>query len=113
MEIEPEPYTLDGDYDHVYIREAADLVNRRMSTLRKWEQQGVLPKRLRSHRGYRGWRYWTRDQIEEIKEWLRETDRYSGNALPHYNPTEKQLDKAIEAMRKSHRSNRPRLEDLA
>jgi DNA-binding transcriptional MerR regulator len=103
----------DLSFDHVYIREAADILNRRMSTLRKWEQQGILPKKLRSHRGYRDWRYWTRDQIDGLKEWIRETERYSGNALPHYNPTEKQLDEAIDAMRRPHRPNRLRLEDLA
>lgn len=83
----------------VYIREAADLLNRRMATLRKWEQLGVLPEDLLPHRGTRGWRYWTPEQISGIREWIRETDRRPGKGLPHYNPTEKQLDKAIEAMR--------------
>lgn len=92
--------------EHIYIREAASQLNRRMGTLRKWEQQKILPEHLRSQRGVRGWRYWTPDQIEGIKDWIRETNRHSGNALPHYNPTEEKLDKAIEAMRRPHSSSR-------
>lgn len=83
----------------IYIREAAELLNRRMATLRKWEQLGVLPEDLVPHRGTRGWRYWTPEQINGIRQWIRETDRRPGKGLPHYNPTEKELDKAIEAMR--------------
>lgn len=87
----------------VYIREAADLLNRRMATLRKWEQLDVLPAHLRPHRGARGWRYWTPEQIEGLRDWIRETDRRPGKGLPHYNPTERELDRAIESMRRPHR----------
>lgn len=86
--------------ERIYIREAAEALNRRMSTLRKWEQLGVLPRHLKSQRGIRGWRYWTPEQIEGIKEWIRKTDRRPGKGLPHYNPTEKDLDRAIQQMRK-------------
>lgn len=89
--------------DKIYIREVAELLNRRMATLRKWEQLGILPDHLRPHRGERGWRYWTPEQIEGIRQWLRETDRRAGKGLPHYNPTEQQLDKAILAMRRPRR----------
>jgi hypothetical protein len=85
--------------ERIYIREAAELLNRRMGTLRKWEQLGVLPQHLVAHRGERGWRYWTPDQLEGIREWLRDSDRRPGKGLPHWNPTEQQLDKAIKAMR--------------
>lgn len=92
--------------DRIYIREAAEILNRRMATLRKWEQLGVLPKHLIPHRGTRGWRYWTPDQIQEIRDWIRETDRRPGKGLPHYNPTEADLDKAIEAMRNPRNKNK-------
>jgi hypothetical protein len=92
--------TNDDSATRIYIREAADALGRRMATLRKWEQLGVLPAHLISHRGVRGWRYWTPEQIEGIRQWLRETDRRPGKGLPHYNPTEIELDKAISAMRK-------------
>lgn len=90
--------------ERIYIREAAELLNRRMATMRKWEQLGVLPAHLRPHRGHRGWRYWTPSQIQGIREWLRETDRRPGKGLPHYNPTEEELDKAILSMRAPRRS---------
>lgn len=88
--------------ERIYIREAAEALNRRMATLRKWEQLGILPPQLMPHRGQRGWRYWTQEQIEGIRDWLRDTDRRPGKGLPHYNPTEQQLDKAIKAMRRPH-----------
>jgi hypothetical protein len=91
--------------ERIYIREAAELLNRRMGTLRKWEQDGVLPRHLMPHRGHRNWRYWTPKQIEGIKEWMRKPQRVPGRGLPHYNPTERELDKAIAAMR--HPRKRP------
>lgn len=97
--------TTEEQVERIYIREAADLLNRRMATMRKWEQLGILPKHLLPHRGNRGWRYWTPSQIEGIREWLRETDRRPGKGLPHYNPTEQQLDMAISAMRRPRRRN--------
>lgn len=100
------------DDDHIYIREASQLLNRRMGTLRKWEQTNVLPQKLRAHRGERNWRYWTPEQIIGIQEWLRDTDRRSGKALPHWNPTERDLDAAIEAMRRPHVPARPKLGEM-
>lgn len=91
--------TTEQNAERVYIREAAELLNRRMGTLRKWETTGLLPAHLLPQRGHRGWRYWTPEQIDGIRQWLRETDRRPGKGLPHYNPTDKQLDKAIAAMR--------------
>lgn len=85
--------------ERVYIRDAAEELNRRMGTLRKWEQMGVLPENLRPSRGDRGWRYWTRPQLEALKDWIRETDRRPGKGLPNYNPTEAELNRAIAAMR--------------
>lgn len=86
--------------ERIYIREAAEMLNRRMATLRKWEQQGILPEHLRAQRGERDWRYWTPAQIEGIREWIRVTDRRPGKGLPHYDPQEAELDRAISAMRK-------------
>jgi hypothetical protein len=89
--------------ERIYIREAAEQLGRRMSTLRKWESLGVLPAHLMPQRGMRDWRYWTPEQIEGIREWIRETDRRPGKGLPFYNPTEAELEKAIAAMRKPRR----------
>ena len=101
-----EPDNDDQPAERIYIREAAQLLNRRMATMRKWEQLGALPDHLLPHRGIRDWRYWTPDQIEGIRKWIRDTDRRPGKGLPHYSPTEAQLDKAIEAMRKPRAKNK-------
>ena len=89
---------------HIFIREAARLLNRRMGTLRRWDAEDILPEHLRPHRGHGGskWRFWTPDQIEGIREWVRDTNRHSGNGLKNYNPTEKDLEKAINKMRRPH-----------
>jgi hypothetical protein len=89
--------------DRIYIREASDLLERQMTTLRKWESLGVLPQHLRPHRGQRGWRYWTPDQIDGIKKWMRDTDRRPGKGLPHYHPTEEQLSEVLRKMRRPRR----------
>lgn len=101
--------------DRIYIREAAVMLNRRMGTLRKWDQTGVLPEHLRPHRGHGGsnWRFWTGEQIDGIRDWIRETERYTGKALPYYNPTEKELDEAIKKMRGITHRKPQRLEDVA
>jgi len=76
-----------------------------MATLRKWEQLGLLPAHLLPHRGDRGWRYWTPEQIEGIKKWIKETDRRPGKGLPNYDPTEAELDRAIKMMRRPRQHN--------
>lgn len=84
----------------IYITEAAELLNRRPHTIREWERQGVLPKDLRSQRSNRGWRYWTRKQIQEIREWMREEDMRPGKGLPHYKPTEQQVEVHVKRQRR-------------
>ena len=89
--------------ERVYIAEAAEQLDRRIGTLRKWEANGILPVHLRPHRGKRRWRYWTPRQIQQIKEWIQKTDRRPGRGIPHID--EKNLDpeavrKQIRAMRK-------------
>ena len=108
-----EPPESQEQEERVYIREAAAILNRRMGTLRKWENQGALPKHLLPQRGHRGWRYWTPAQIAGMRKWIRETQRYSGTALPNYNPTEKDLDRAIKKLRqrKKRTIERERKED--
>lgn len=102
----------EGDDRIIYIREAAGLLNRQMTTLRKWDQTNVLPVHLRPKRGSRDWRYWTEEQIEGIKEWIRKTDRRSGKGLSHYHPTEKQLDNVLTKLRKPRTSVNRRIEEM-
>lgn len=91
------------EHERIYIRQASELLDRRMGTLRKWEALGVLPHHLRPMRGKRDWRYWSPRQIEQIADWLVKTDRRPGRGLPHID--ERNLDpekvrEQIRAMRK-------------
>jgi hypothetical protein len=88
--------------DRVYIREAARLLDRRMDTLRRWELHNELPEALLPHREPTGrkWRYWTREQLDGIRQWLTETDRRPGKGLPYYDPDADQIQRQLQAMRK-------------
>lgn len=89
------------DEDRIYIREAAELINRRMDTLRRWDRL-YLPKNLKSHREESGrkWRYWTSKQLKGILDWMEKTDRRPGKGLPHWNPTQEEIDEVIESLRR-------------
>ena len=94
--------------DPIYITEVAELINRRPHTIRDWERKGVLPDSLKSNRSSRGWRYWTNQQIQGIKEWMKEEDMRPGKGLPHYKPTDKQIELHIlrqRRPRKNHTAN--------
>src|SRR3954454_7171242 len=94
----------------VYIREAAEILDRRIAAVRKWEQLGVWPKRLIPHRGPRNWRYWTPEQIEGLQKWIRTTERRPGKGLSHWHPSEAQIKTTIGNMRKpnQNKSEAPR-----
>jgi len=64
--------------ERVYIPEAAELLDRRIGTLRKWEADDVLPANLMPRRGKRRWRYWSQEQIDLIRAWMIDTDRRPG-----------------------------------
>lgn len=82
----------------VYINEAADRLDRRIDTLRKWDTSGVLPDHLKPERGERNWRYWTEDQMDELKAWA--NARVPGAALPGYNPDSDRLALHRQRMRR-------------
>jgi hypothetical protein len=88
-----------ADEGRVYIREASELLDRTMGCLRKWDDENVLPKKLRPKRGDRGWRYWTPAQIDAIKQWIIDTERFPGKGLPTYNPTHEDAERQVRAMR--------------
>jgi hypothetical protein len=83
--------------NEIYIRDVAQMLNRKMGTLRKWETSGLLPDELLPQRGERNWRYWTPKQVDGLRSWMNR--RQFGHGLPHYSPSEKELDRAIEMMR--------------
>ena len=87
----------------IYIREAAEILDRRMGTLRKLDTTGEMPARLRPFRGERGWRYWNEDQIDGLRRWF--ANRTPGAALKDYNPDEHEKASARARMRQP-RGNR-------
>ncbi len=56
--------------EHVYMLELEEELDRGRSTIRSWERNEWLPAELLPHRDENGWRYWTRAQVEQIKEWM-------------------------------------------
>lgn len=66
---------------HVLIRDLAVIIDREIGTIRGWERDGRLPKKLRPRRNERDWRYWTPAQVEGIKDWMKRNDMRPGSAL--------------------------------
>lgn len=85
--------------EQLTIRQVADAVGRLPHTIRDWEREGVLPTELRAHRSPRGWRYWTKDQVDGIIKWLKDTDRRPGKALGGPRPSDEHVQQHIERMR--------------
>jgi hypothetical protein len=91
----------------IYIREATEMLDRRAGTLRSWQYDGVLPKPLLPHRDERGWRYWTPDQIEGIKKWIKDTDRRPGKALKGVSKNPERVTTHIHRMRRPRKLEEP------
>lgn len=87
----------------IYIREASEMLDRRMGTLRKLESTGEMPTSLRPTRGERGWRYWSEDQIRDLARWF--AKRTPGSALRDYRPDEHEKAAVRKRMRQP-RGNR-------
>lgn len=87
--------------ERIYIREAEKILNRKMDTLRRWDRL-YLPKALKAHREESGrkWRYWTPKQIAGILKWMEKTDRRPGKGLPHWEPTQEEIDNVIQKLRR-------------
>lgn len=85
--------------DRVYLGELARELDRREGTIRGWEADGILPKKLLPKRDERGWRYWTKTQVKQIREWMVRAKRIPGAGLRNYNPTPKQVGEILERMR--------------
>lgn len=81
------------------ISDLAIFLNRRTDTIRGWERDGVLPKKLMPTRDENKWRSWTQEQAEQIKLWIQTEDRRPGKGLEHYNPTPEQAEAHIEKTR--------------
>lgn len=82
------------------ISEAAKLLDRSPHTLRSWDRNGSMPKRLRPKRDPNGNRYWTDELIAEIKEWISENGFHPGRGID-YHPSPEQLASHIKRIRRS------------
>jgi hypothetical protein len=87
----------------VYIAEAASRVDRKIDTLRKWDNQDLYPPELRPQRGDRQRRYWTEDQMPGLIAWF--AARVPGNALAGYDPDEERLALHRQRMRKPRKNS--------
>jgi hypothetical protein len=81
------------------ITDAAKFLDREAGTLRKWERDAILPERLLPTRDERNRRYWTQEQLDEIKQWLIDTDRRPGKGLKHYHPSPEKLAQHLKNQR--------------
>lgn len=73
--------TTPTDDEDIYINVLAQVINREIGTIRKWEREGKLPKHLIPKRGDRGWRYWTQAQVfgpRGIIAWMEKHDMRPG-----------------------------------
>lgn len=67
--------------EKIYIKELANLVSRSTNTIRQWERDKILPYSLMSYRDDNNYRYWTSQQAEGIKDWLKTSGRQPGHGL--------------------------------
>lgn len=82
------------------ISEAAKLLDRSPHTLRSWDRNGSMPKRLRPKRDGNGNRYWTDELIAEIKTWIEANGFHPGRGID-YHPSPEQLASHIKRIRRS------------
>ena len=61
--------TFDEERRMYKIGELARELDRSTLTIKKWEESGLIPK---AKRDSRGWRYYTEDDINKIKEIIKE-----------------------------------------
>ena len=59
------------------IGELARELDRSTLTIKKWEESGLIPK---AKRDSRGWRYYTEDDINRIKEIIKENKYFARNS---------------------------------
>lgn len=87
----------------VYIGELAELVDRRVNTIRGWERSGRLPEHLHSTRNPpgvgMGWRYWTSEQVVAISQWMIDEKIYPGAGLKNFYPDAVYVEESLKRLR--------------
>jgi len=61
--------------ERVYMAEISSELKRDRSTIVTWDTKGWLPDGLEFHRDENGWRYWSREQLEQAREWVNSPTR--------------------------------------
>jgi hypothetical protein len=61
--------------DRVYMDEICSELKRDRSTVVTWDTKGWLPEGLAFQRDENRWRYWTREQLEQAREWVNSPNR--------------------------------------
>ena len=69
--------TFDEERRTYKIGELAKELDRSTLTIKKWEESGLIPK---AKRDSRGWRYYTEDDINKIKQIIRENKYFVRNS---------------------------------
>jgi hypothetical protein len=83
----------------IYLKEMAEQIDRRMTTVRLWERNGVLPEDLQARRDERNWRYWTPAQVKRIRAWMKNEGRAPGSGLRNVKPSDAQTQKILAGLR--------------
>jgi hypothetical protein len=65
----------------IYMGEFSKIINRLPNTIRKWEREGKLPKKLVARRDDDGRRYWTPIQVEGVIAWMKRNDMRPGRTV--------------------------------
>lgn len=88
---------------YIYIDELCAIIDRMPSTVRMWEREGRLPKRLMPTRRKRNWRAWTNQQVHGkngIVAWMKKNDLRPANALARYKPDEDKVKEHVAHLRR-------------
>ena len=104
----------------IYLRELAEQIDRRMNTVRLWEEPVKnkdgspgpipLPEELRAHRDERGWRYWTPAQVQRIKAWMKREGRAPGIGLRNVASTPEKTQEILTSLRQPRPERRTRVQ---
>jgi hypothetical protein len=90
--------------ERVYLRALAELIDRRMNTIRSWD----LPPDLQPQRDGRGWRYWLPAQVDEIRRWMVAEGKGPGHGLRNGRPSLEATQQMLAKMRQPRPSRRMR-----
>jgi hypothetical protein len=86
---------------NISIGQAAEELNRKPGTIRKWERENILPADCVPVRDSRGRRFFTAEQLDKIRQWIKDTDRRPGKGLAYYSPSFDEVEEQVKKMRGS------------